>query len=498
MIFNYSTKRAASSHHDDDDDNNDDDDDDDLFDSSKKGKSSKKAKLAPKPPPKKKAVNNDDDDDDDDDDGRKKAAAKVDEDDDVEIVQTHAECAKKALDELLAGSSSGKPGAAQEIPIDDDTDEAAQTSKETLARIAKLKGGLEQAPKGVDLSMAASSSSNQRRSSLPMKSAIITFEERQRKQQEKKTEAFDELFNSVFNVPFSSSQAASSSSSKASAVDQGKSIKIKVTINSNHELGFKLFARQPFAEVRSRLAEMTGVSASKIKLQSDAEDIDDNQTAEGLELEDDYTIEMFIPKEEYTNAVQNAKNWKDRPKGAAAVSKESVKPAVAVAEPPKAEPTEIVLQLVFAADIISNDQLKRLPVKVLPNFTLQQLEQRLFEARVQISFKNELKGMSFSKNKTELRLDKTVRELGFVDGTEIDVQARPIAITVSFEDNEFAEFVIKLPWQGLFKKIVKQVEKMKKHSWIFSVDGIDVKSYQYSSPIYALGVEEGTLIKVRK
>ena len=169
MIFNYSSKRSASSAHDDDDNNDDDDDDDDLFDR----KSSKKTKLAPAAKPaKKKAVSNDDSDDDD----VRKKAAKVEEDDDVEIVQTHAECAKKALDELLAGSSV----AAQEILIDDDADadEVAQASKETLARIAKLRGGLEQATEGGDVSMAASSSSssNQRRSSLPTKSTIMTFE----------------------------------------------------------------------------------------------------------------------------------------------------------------------------------------------------------------------------------------------------------------------------------------------------------------------------------
>ena len=258
-----------------------------------------------------------------------------------------------------------------------------------------------------------------------------------------------------------------------------------------------MFARQRFAEVKNRLAEMTGVVASKIRLQSDGEDIEDDQTAEGLELEDDYSIEMFIPKEEYSNAVQNAKTWKDRPKGGAAISKEPIKQAAA--EPPKAEPSEIMLQLIFAADIMKGDNKVKPPVpaKVLPSFTLQQLEEQLLSVRGRIGLKDELKSLSFFKNKTELRLDKTVRELGFVDGTELDVQARPMSITVSVEGQE-SEMVLKLPWKAPFQKIVKQVEKIQKIPWIYSVDGIDLKSYQYSSPIYALGVEEGTLIKVRK
>ena len=506
MIFNYSSKRPASAHE-DDDNNDDDDDDDDLFDNSKKGKSSsKKAKIAAKPAKKKSIIN----DSDDDDDGRKKAA-KVDEDDDVEIVQTHAECAKKALEELLAGAGSSSSGAAapQEILTDDDADEVAKTSKETMARIAKIKGGLEQANKGIDLSIAAaasssSSSSNQRRSSLPTKSTIISLEERQRKQQEKKVEAVGELYKSLFGEDLLSSNtgASSSSSAKASTFDQGKSIKIKIIINSNHELGLKLFARQRFAEVKNRLSEMTGVVVSKIRLQSDAEDIGDDQTAEDLELEDDYTIEMIIPREEYSNAVQHAKDWKDRPKGGgggAAGANGTNKPAVA--EPPKAEITEINLKLIFAADILKNEEKKDpVPTKVLPGSTLQQLEEKLITYRAKIGLKDELRSMSFLQNKSELRLDKTIRELGCVDGTEIHVQARPISITVSFPEGILAtgtEVAVKLRWKDSFQKIVKLAESQKKLPWIYSVDGTDVKSYQYSSPLYTLGMEEGTLVKVR-
>lgn len=111
-----------------------------------------------------------------------------------------------------------------------------------------------------------------------------------------------EYLNNIMGVSNEQEFAASSVATGIS------SIKLKTRLNGKHEFLWKIAKTDNFLKMKTKFAEVYGITAKSIKFIFDGQPLKDSETADDIDMEDDNMIDVKIPIDMYSNAVIHADN----------------------------------------------------------------------------------------------------------------------------------------------------------------------------------------------
>ena len=113
----------------------------------------------------------------------------------------------------------------------------------------------------------------------------------------------------VVDVDHVNGNAESSTGGRANS-DTSNNVNIKTRLNGHHEWRWNIKKDDKLKKLRDKFCEIYGVSMHQVNIEFDGEEIGDNDTPEGLDMEDDDLIDCSVAKELYDCAIASAESVK--------------------------------------------------------------------------------------------------------------------------------------------------------------------------------------------